>query len=141
MAEPPFTIRHVDHVVLRTAKPDAMQSFYLALGCTVARLRPDLGLRQLQAGASIIDLIDIDGPLGKRGGPAPGAEGRNLDHFALAIDPFDLDGIVRHLDAIGAKWTDPGSDLFGAEGVGPALYVDDPDGNVVELKGPARSPG
>lgn len=139
MTDAPYTIRHVDHVVLRTSRVDAMQAFYLAIGCTVARLRDDLGLRQLQAGASIVDLIDVDGPLGRKGGPAPGQEARNLDHFAISIDPFDIEAITDHLDAIGAPWTDPGADLFGAEGLGPALYVRDPDGNTVELKGPPRA--
>ncbi len=140
MATPPFTLRHIDHVVLRTAQPDAMQAFYQGLGCTVARLRDDLGLRQLQAGGSIIDLIDVDGPLGRRGGPAPGQQARNLDHFALAIDPFDRDALHAHLDGLGARWIDPEGDLFGAEGLGPALYAIDPDGNTVELKGPPRLP-
>lgn len=139
MSEAPFTIRRVDHVVLRTERIAAMEDFYLALGCTVARRRPDLGLQQLQAGHSVIDLIDVDGPLGRRGGPAPGAEGHNLDHFALAVEPFDQAAIAAHLDAIGASWADPGNDLFGAEGLGPAIYAKDPDGNTVELKGPPRS--
>lgn len=138
MSQSPFTIRRVDHVVLRTEHPEEMQAFYLAIGCTVARIRDDLGLVQLQAGHSIIDLVDVAGPLGRKGGPAPGPDGRNLDHFALAVDPFDHDIITGHLDTIGAAWVDPG-DLFGAEGVGPAIYVTDPDGNTVELKGPPRT--
>ncbi len=141
MSEPPFTIRRVDHVVLRTERPEAMEAFYLAIGCTVARRRDDLGLQQLQAGASVIDLVDVAGPLGRKGGPPPGPDGRNLDHFALAIDPFDRAAVSAHLDAIGAPWVDPGTDLFGAEGIGPAIYATDPDGNTVELKGPARTAG
>ena len=132
----PFRIGNLDHVVIRTAQPDALLDFYLALGCTVAREVPDLGLQQLWAGSSVIDLVDADGLLGQMGGPAPGPEGRNMDHFALRIEPFDRDVLHAHFDAAGIEWADPPVDLFGAEGVGPALYVKDPDGNTVELKGP-----
>lgn len=133
---PPFTIRQIDHVVLRTAKPDAMLNFYLGLGCTIARRVDDLGLRQLRAGASIIDLVDVAGVLGQTGGAPPGPDARNMDHFAIAVEPFDRHLLHAHFDSIGVEYIDPPVELFGAEGIGPALYVKDPDGNTVELKGP-----
>ena len=133
---PPFVIRHLDHVVLRTEQPDVLLAFYLELGCTVAREVDDLGLRQLRAGSSVIDLVDVAGFLGQLGGAAPGAEARNMDHFALAIEPFDLDILHAHFTSIGVDYIDPPVELFGAEGIGPAIYVKDPDGNTVELKGP-----
>lgn len=78
-----------------------------------------------------------NGPLGRAGGAPPGAEGKNLEHFALRVDTFDADEIRAHLLAAGASSSSV-MENFGAEGTGPSLYVRDPDGNTVELKGPAR---
>ena len=59
------------------------------LGCTVERERPELGLTQLRAGVSLVDLIAVDGELGRAGGAAPGKTRRNMDHLCLRIEPFD----------------------------------------------------
>jgi glyoxylase I family protein len=128
----------IDHLVLRTRDIAGLVRFYCeAFGCTVEKRRDDLGLVHLRAGRSMIDLVDVDGPLGKAGGAAPGAEGRNVDHFALRVETFDADAIRAHLTALGA--TPSGvMENFGAEGTGPSIYVRDPDGNTVELKGPPR---
>jgi glyoxylase I family protein len=128
----------LDHLVLRTRDLAALIRFYCdVLGCTVERRRDELGLVHLRAGRSMIDLVDALGPLGKMGGAPPGTEGNNLDHFALRIETFDADAIRAHLTAHGAT---PGGvmDNFGAEGTGPSIYVRDPDGNTIELKGPPR---
>lgn len=138
MATRPFDVQRLDHVVLRVRDLDRSEAFYReVLGCAVARRRDDLGLRHLQAGASMIDLVAVDGTLGQRGGAAAGAEGRNLDHLCLRIEPFDEAAIVAHLAAHGLAPHGPASSNFGAEGDGPSLYFDDPDGNAVELKGPS----
>ncbi len=126
----------LDHVVLRTADAARMERFYCeVLGCTVERRRPDLGLIHLRAGTALIDLITLDGPLGRKGGAGPGTEGHNVDHLCLRIDAFDAQAIATHLFANGV---DPGevANRFGADGLGPSMYVRDPDGNTVELKGP-----
>jgi len=137
MATRPFDVRRLDHVVLRVRDLDRSEAFYRAvLGCEVARRRDDLGLRHLRAGASMIDLVAVDGKLGLRGGAAAGREGRNLDHLCLRVDPFDEAAIVAHLAAHGLAPHGPATANFGAEGDGPSLYFDDPDGNTVELKGP-----
>ena len=134
----PFHVQRIDHVVLRVRDLQASVAFYqLALGCTVARVRDDLGLVHLRAGASMIDLIAVDGPLGAAGGDAPGSQGRNLDHLCLRIEPFSEADLVRHLQACGAAPRGPASENFGAEGQGLSLYFSDPEGNVIELKGPA----
>lgn len=135
---PPFTLVGLDHVVLRTAQVEALVRFYRALGCEVVRAVPEIGLTQLRAGRSMIDLVDVDGVLGSRGGAAPGDEGRNLDHLALRVEPFDRDAIARLAARLGTDAVDPGGPLLGAEGFGPAVYLTDPDGNTVELKGPAE---
>jgi catechol 2,3-dioxygenase-like lactoylglutathione lyase family enzyme len=130
-------IREIDHLVLRVVDLDSMLRFYCdALGCTVERRQDRIGLVQLRAGRSLVDLVPIDGELGRAGGAAPGKEARNLDHFCLRVEPFDEPSIRRQLEAQGIK-VGPVASRFGAEGKGPSIYVTDPEGNVVELKGPA----
>ena len=129
-------IRQLDHVVLRVSNLQAMTHFYIdVLGCTLEKVQEKIGLWQIRAGTSLIDLVPVDGPLGSKGGAAPGVEGRNLDHFCLRVEPFDADTIIAHLRAHGADPA-PVASRYGAEGQGPSVYVSDPEGNVVELKGP-----
>ena len=133
---PPFKLRKLDHVVLRVRDLDASLKFYRdALGCTVEKHQEAVGLMQVRAGESLIDLVPLDGKLGRMGGAGPGAEGRNLDHFAIQIAPYDEAAIRAHLAAQGAEIGEAGR-RYGAEGDGPSIYLRDPDGNVVELKGP-----
>jgi glyoxylase I family protein len=138
----PFALERIDHLVLRVQDLARSIAFYeRLLGCTVERRRYDLGLIHLRAGASMIDLISVDGPLGSRGGAAATAEGRNLDHLCLKIDPFDETALLAHLKAFGLAPLGPAAINFGAEGEGLSLYFLDPDGNTIELKGPAISTG
>jgi len=131
-----LTIKQLDHLVLRVTDLPAMMQFYTqVIGCPVEKIQENLGLYQLRAGSSLIDLVPIDGPLGQKGGAAPGAEGRNLDHFCLQVEPFDADAIIAHLRAHGADPA-PVASRYGAKGQGPSIYVADPEGNVLELKGP-----
>jgi len=130
-------IREIDHVVIRARDPERLVRFYCdVLGCTVAHRQDAIGLVHLSAGRSLIDIISVDGPLGRKGGAAPGSEARNMDHLCLRIEPFDADAIRRHLEAHGARVDESGR-RYGAEGEGFSLYVSDPEGNVVELKGPS----
>jgi glyoxylase I family protein len=92
-------------------------------------------LDSVRAGRSIVDLVPVDGKLGRAGGAAPGKEARNLDHFCFRVDPFDEPSIRRHLEANGVE-VGLVALRYGAEGEGPSIYVTDPEGNVVELKGP-----
>lgn len=132
----PIQIAGFDHIVLRVRDKTAMLRFYEGvLGLTVDRDRPELGLTHIRAGRQMIDLVTLDGPLGRLGGGAPGAEGRNLDHFALQVRPFDEAAIRAHLGAHGVAVVEEGQ-RYGADGTGFSLYVRDPEGNTVELKGP-----
>jgi catechol 2,3-dioxygenase-like lactoylglutathione lyase family enzyme len=134
----PFRILDIDHLVLRVADLDRMLGFYVgALGCRIERRRDDIGLLQLRAGRSLIDLVPVQGPLGRAGGAAPGPQGRNMDHFCLRIEPFDEASLRERLAAHGVA-AGAVEMRFGAEGEGPSIYLDDPEGNVVELKGPAQ---
>ena len=136
MTKPPFQLQQIDHVVLRVRDGAAMQAFYCdVLGCSVERRQDEIGLIQLRAGQSLIDLVPVGGKLGRMGGAAPGAEGRNMDHLCLRAEPFDREAIVAHLEAHGVRIGDFGS-RYGAEGEGPSQYLFDPEDNLVELKGP-----
>ena len=126
----------LDHVVLRVRDLEASLRFYCgALGCSEERRLDELGLVQLRAGSALIDLVPVDSPLGLAGGAPPGEDARNLDHFALRIEPFDEAELRTQLIAAGVEPGDV-ADRYGAEGSGPSMYIRDPDGNVVELKGP-----
>jgi catechol 2,3-dioxygenase-like lactoylglutathione lyase family enzyme len=129
-------LQGLDHLVLRVIDLDAMLRFYVdTLGCAVERRQDEIGLVQLRAGRSLIDLVPVDGKLGRMGGAAPGAEARNLDHFALRVDPYNEEAIRAHLKAHGVEPGESGS-RYGAEGEGPSIYLRDPEGNMIELKGP-----
>jgi catechol 2,3-dioxygenase-like lactoylglutathione lyase family enzyme len=128
-------IREIDHLVLRVVDLDGMLRFYCgALGCTVERRQDEIGLVQLRAGRSIVDLVPVDSKLGRVGGAAPGREARNLDHFCFRVEPFHEPSIRLHLEAQGIE-VGPVASRYGAEGEGPSIYLTDPEGNVVELKG------
>ncbi|MDP6981101.1 MAG: VOC family protein [Myxococcota bacterium] len=129
-------VRGLDHVVLRTIDTAAVRRFYGdVLGCTVERESEALGLIQLRAGTALIDLMPVAGPLGKLGGAPPATEGRNVDHFCLRLESFDEANLRGHLEKHGVEPGDVAT-RYGAEGNGPSMYIEDPDGNVVELKGP-----
>ena len=137
-AQVPFAVARLDHLVIRTADVAALLDFYVGvLGCTLEREIEGLGLYQLRAGDSLVDLVDTARELGLAGGAPPGAQGRNLDHLCLRVDPFEPEAILAHLAAAGLE-ADPPARRYGAEGYGPSIYTHDPDGNVVELRGPAE---
>jgi catechol 2,3-dioxygenase-like lactoylglutathione lyase family enzyme len=132
----PFHVRGIDHVVIRAKDVGVMVRFYSeVLGCVLERADTDIGLYQLRAGRSLIDLIDVRGELGRAGGGAPARETRNMDHLCVAVDPFDEPALRQHLESHGVPIGDV-LQRYGAEGRGPSIYIEDPEHNVVELKGP-----
>lgn len=130
-------IREIDHVVLRVIDLPKMLEFYCRIrGCVLERRQDELGLVQLRAGRSLIDMVTVTGALGGvRGFAGPTESGRNMDHFCLRVDPFDAAAIRDFLVANSVATGDVAS-RYGAEGEGPSLYLSDPEGNTVELKGP-----
>jgi glyoxylase I family protein len=131
-----ISLREIDHIVLRVIDLDRMLAFYCGvLGCTVERRQDEIGLVQLRAGRSLVDLVPVEGKLGRAGGAAPGPEGRNMDHFCFRVEPWDEAAIRAHLLVHDVDAGETGQ-RNGAEGEGPSIYISDPDGNVVELKGP-----
>ena len=127
-----IAIRNIDHVVVRTADLDRALKFYCdVLGCHVERRVERIGLVQMRAGTCMIDLFDAsENP--------PPTDGGNMDHFALRLETFDEAAIRTHLSGHGVA-VDEVKSRYGAEGDGPSLYIEDPDGNTVELKGPPYS--
>ena len=133
---PPFNIKGIDHVVIRARDITVMLDFYQnILNCPLERSEESIGLFQLRAGHSMIDLVPVDSELGRMGGGPPGDDGLNMDHVCLRVDPWDADAIQAFLAERGVD-ADPVKRRSGAEGVGPSIYFDDPEGNRIEIKGP-----
>ncbi len=166
MSERTFEILNLDHLVLRTRDLPRLRDFYLELGCSIERdRRADLGMIQLRIGTSMLDIVDVHGPIGQSGSK-PGTtdhsldhgnvdhsnddhgsldhsnddhgnlDHRNLDHYAVRIEPYDEVAILAFCEARGIQAEAPSFPLLGADGYGPAVYITDPDGNRLELKGP-----
>ena len=130
-----FTIQGLDHVVIRTTDIDRMIKFYSeVVRCPLERSVESAGLYQMRAGSALIDLVPVDSEIGKRGGAAPGKDAHNMDHFCLMLEDFDEAAIRAHLAEHGVE-AGPTENRYGAAGRGPSIYIRDPDGNTVELKG------
>ncbi|CAA0121399.1 Virulence protein [Halioglobus japonicus] len=131
----PINISQIDHVVLRARDFERMISFYRdVLGCRLERGPGEIGLAQLRAGRSLIDIVDASGPLGLQGGRQPDHSAPNVDHICLQVDPWDTDVIEKHLQRMAVEY-DPVTTRYGAAGMGPSIYFRDPEGNTIELKG------
>ena len=131
----PFSIAGIDHIVLRAHDPQRLVAFYRdVLGCSVEREQPEIGLTQLRAGGSLLDVIPQRALAGARVAPSGGSP--NLDHLCLRIAPFDAVRLRAYLLAKGVVSGAPAL-RYGAEGEGPSVYLQDPEGNGVELKASA----
>jgi glyoxylase I family protein len=131
----PVTVTGLDHVVLRVASLERAVAFYGAvLGCPIERELQTPRLVQLRAGTSMIDLVPCEA--GERPGISMG--GRNMDHYAVRIAAMDVPAVTAHLERNGVA-VGPVQRRYGAEGYGSSIYITDPDGNTVELKGPPET--
>jgi catechol 2,3-dioxygenase-like lactoylglutathione lyase family enzyme len=130
------TVRQLDHIVLRVKDPEAAVRWYVEkFGFLVHRLD------EYRAGTVPFpsveicpgQIIDLDG--------RKEATGKNLSHFAIEIDETDLialkeSGAFEVAEGPFRRW--------GARGPADLLYVDDLDGNTIELRhyGPSQvTPG
>jgi len=134
-----INIQNIDHVVLRVVDLETVAAFYIdVLGARWEKKQEAIGLYQLRVGTSLIDLVPVDGKLGSAGGAAPGPEGRNVDHICFRVFPWDGEAVLADLRAHGIE-----SEIvsrYGADGDGPSVYLADPEGNNLELKGPPWAP-
>ncbi len=127
----PFRVGELDHVVLRCTNQQRALEFYTAiLGLSEERRIEKIGLIQLRAGQSMLDLVPAD---------KLAAEGRNVDHFCLGIEIDDFDSLLSYLRESGVEMIGEPGTRYGARGMGVSVYVRDPEGNVVELKQMPRS--
>jgi len=132
-----LTIKGLDHVVIRVRDVAVMLAFYTeVLGCTAERTVDAIGLHQLRAGAHMIDLLAVARDLARPDGEVPDSTSHNMDHFCVTLEDWDEAALRTHLAAHGVS-AGPTEARNGAEGTGPSIYIEDPEGNVVELKGPA----
>ena len=123
----PLRVAELDHVVVRCRDQRRSLDFYSrVLGCPEERRIEAIGLVQLRAGRSMIDLVPAD--------PPPTHEGRNVDHFCVGVVAPDMDAVGRWLREQGVEVLGDPTERYGARGTGLSLYVLDPDGNIVELK-------
>jgi glyoxylase I family protein len=125
--EIPLTVAELDHVVLRCRDQDRMLDFYTrVLGLNEERRIAQIGLIQLRAGASMIDLVPAAEPRIE--------SGTNLDHFCLGIETDDLRSAMNYLRTNSVEVLGEPAMRYGARGMGSSIYVRDPEGNVIELK-------
>ena len=130
----------IDHVVLRVRDLERSIAFWRdVLGCPVEKVQAELGLVHIRVGHALLDLVDVNGELGRKGGAPPGPEARNMDHVCFQVSPFDAAAIQAHLAARGVA-CEPPKQRFGSVGYGNSIYLSDPDGNAIELRGGASSP-
>ena len=123
----PIEYDQIDHVVLRVRDAGVMLAFYRdVLGCDLVKHNESVGLYHLRAGSSMIDLMDVAGE--------PEPEGQNMDHVALRLNNFDAPAIQAWLRARDIEVSDAVM-RFGAAGDALSLYLKDPEGNLLELKG------
>ncbi|HEY1605725.1 MAG TPA: VOC family protein [Allosphingosinicella sp.] len=128
-------LRDIDHVVFRVADLEKVAAFWREmLGAILEKNQEEIGLYQLRVGNALVDLVPVDGKLGRMGGAAPGPEGRNVDHVCFRVDGWNEAAILAHLASHGIEAEVV--QRYGADGEGPSVYIHDPEGNMIELKGP-----
>jgi catechol 2,3-dioxygenase-like lactoylglutathione lyase family enzyme len=127
LTDNPVRVAELDHIVLRCHDQKRALAFYTdVLGLTEERRIDSIGLIQLRAGASMLDLVPAPAP--------PADEGRNVDHFCLGIITSDLAAAAVWLRARGVEVMGEPAPRYGARGLGLSIYIRDPEGNIVELK-------
>jgi glyoxylase I family protein len=123
----PLKVAELDHVVLRCRDQARMLDFYTrVLGLHEERRIAQIGLIQLRAGASMIDLVPAAEPRIE--------SGTNVDHFCLGIETGDLRSTINYLRTNSVEVLGEPATRYGARGMGNSIYVHDPEGNVIELK-------
>lgn len=139
MPQIPFSLVGIDHVVFIVDDMDAALDWYRrVLGCEIGYSYPALGMEQVWAGAALIVLWDITHP-GGAGAVPPVAGGRNVDHVCIATSAFAPEAMRAHLAREGVE-IEREAVHGGARGMGFSIYIRDPFGNKLEIKGPPEYP-
>ena len=134
----PLPLTGIDHVVMLVGDMERATAFYTdVIGCSVDNDLPQYGMRQLRAGAALIDLVDIGSDEGAWARPEV-AGGRNIDHVALGLGPTDPETVRRHLTGHNVPIMEEG-ERTGALGDTLSFYIRDPDGNQIELSFPPET--
>lgn len=127
-------ITAIDHIVIRVLDIERMLDFYISvLGGVLDKVQESIGLYHVRIGSFMIDLVPVDGKLGRMGGAPPGNEGRNVDHICFQVGGMDMDAILQFLEER-QIYCEPPASRYGATGQGMSVYLKDPEGNVLELK-------
>ncbi|MDQ8756010.1 VOC family protein [Sphingosinicella sp. LHD-64] len=134
-SRPPFALEGLDHILLLVEDLAAVEPFYRdVIGCSVENALPEYGMLQLRTGKALIDLVDVSVEEGAWARPSAKG-GRNMDHICIATGPWDETAMRAHLAAYDVAIVEEGVH-GGARGESLSIYVADPSGNVIELKGP-----
>jgi catechol 2,3-dioxygenase-like lactoylglutathione lyase family enzyme len=120
---PAVRVTGFDHIVLRVADVEKSVGFY----CDELGLAPER-LDEWRRGEVLFPSVRIDATTVVDLFAAE-RDGQNLDHFCLVIEPTDLDALAARFP--GAVRADG---LFGAQGYASSVYLQDPDGNTIELR-------
>src|SRR5271155_403213 len=125
--EIPLKVAELDHVVLRCRDQERAYDFYTRiLGLKEERRIAQIGLIQLRAGRSMIDLVPASGPRVETG--------LNVAHVCIGIEARDLNEVATYLRGQSVEVMGEPATRYGARGSGLSIYVRDTEGNVVELK-------
>ena len=125
--EIPLKVAELDHVVLRCRDQNRALDFYTRiLGLREERRLDQIGLIQLRAGRSMIDLVPATHPRIE--------DGLNVDHVCLAVEARNLNEVASYLRDLSVEVIGEPAMRYGAHGAGLSIYIRDPEGNVVELK-------
>jgi len=125
--EIPLKVTEIDHVVIRCRDQNRAYDFYTrVLGLGEERRIAQIGLIQLRAGRSMIDLVPAKDPRVETG--------LNVDHVCIGIEAGDMNEVAAYLRRESVEVMGEPATRYGARGVGLSIYVRDPEGNVIELK-------
>lgn len=138
-SRPSFSLVGIDHVVfLVDDMVKALQFYCDVLGCQPGYSYPRLGMEQVWCGNALIVLWDTTHP-GAASAVPPVKGGRNVDHVCINLSPFDVSELIGHLNSHMVA-IDRTAFHGGARGMGESIYIFDPFGNKLELKGPPVYP-
>ncbi|MBM2809969.1 MAG: hypothetical protein HW416_728 [Chloroflexi bacterium] len=116
----PYTIDHLDHIVLRVRDLERAEAFYAAIGGEVCIRRPENVSLQMS--------VDTRVTLKPEAGYEPPSVS-SVDHLNFAVNADDINKVAAYLQSLGLDAeveTNPHSS--------PSVRMTDPDNNVVEIR-------